>query len=46
MMKTINNSNVNAVLKTVVVTLLGPNQDGELIRNLVLDDKNLIDNFL
>ena len=45
MMKTINNLYVNAGLKTAVAILLELNRDGELIKNLVLGSKDLINNF-
>ena len=45
MTKTISNFHVNAVQRTVVATLLGLSQDGELIKNLVSVDSNLVNNF-
>ena len=45
MMKTINNFHASVSLKTVVAILFVQNQDGELIKNSVLDNRKLVNNF-
>ena len=45
MMKIISNSNASVSQKIVVVILFEQNLDGELIKNLALADKKLVNNF-
>jgi len=45
MMKITNSFHANVSQKIVVVILLEQNLDGELIKNLVLADKKLVNNF-